>query len=848
MRALTWLFRVALAVGAGALLVTSLVIAVAPRLWHVANSHEELPIDLPDFEPLSQRSLVYDRNGGLIDIYELENSQPVKLDEVPEPVISAFVAVEDKEFYQHNGVNLRSLIRATLSNFASDGPQQGASTITMQVVKNEYLAGLERDGRYKLLQIHYAKMLEKKSTKSEILERYLNTVFFGNNAYGIQAASETYFGKSVGELTFIEAAFLAGLVRAPTTYDPINSPERSRLRFVQVLDRLKADEYITKRQAKVLATDFVLPERPRSLPTEQTVRTYYSEALREYLLQRSDILGTTFEERYNTLYRGGLRIYTTLDPRLQLLAAAARNQVPANAAGIDAAIVSLDSQTGAIRAMVGGRGFEAGQNEVNMALAPRQTGSSAKIFILAAAVQAGAQPADIIDGFTPCSFPIPDQPGESFDIDATEAVGGGLDPLEQHTYDSINCAYVRLSQIVGLSRVVDTTYRMAESPYLFKGQANDDRRGLQPLLSFATGANELSTLDMAAGAQTLANEGVHHKPYYVDRVETIDGQTLYTHFDGGTPVLDRDAALTTIDMLKKVLGPDGTAYRYPLEGGRPAAGKTGTQQDNTNATFVGFTPQLATAVWMGDPDGYTSMTQATVPEFTEEVQGGRLPTLIWKTFMDPALAGKPVFDWPAPPPPTRYPARLFLPGQECVTRIVRYETQVIGYGIGGGDQRQAPHGFVTPGRAPEQPPPSTDPPGQTTALPRTTQPPTTTAPTTQPPTTAAPTTKPPTTAPTTVPPPTTPPTTPTTAPPTAPPAPTPTTGAPTTSAAASTTTFLSTQAPTAPTAPPTTRAPVPITQVVPIYDELTATTISPDVLDPLAPMPSVPLSQPVRKC
>ncbi|MDQ3738881.1 MAG: transglycosylase domain-containing protein [Actinomycetota bacterium] len=321
MRPLTWVFRLALAVTAGALLVTSVVVAIAPRMWQAANSHEELPIDLPDFEPLSQRSLVYDRNGDLIDIYELENSQPVDLEEVPEPVIAAFLAVEDNEFFQHDGVNLRSLIRATLSNFASDAAPQGASTVTMQVVKNEYLAGLDRDGRYKLLQIHYAKMLEKKLTKPEILERYLNTVFFGNNAYGIQAASETYFGKNVGDLTFIEAAFLAGLVRAPTTYDPINSPERSRERFVLVLDRLVDDGYLSRREANVLATDFVLPERPRSLPTEQTVRTYYTEALREYLLQRSDILGTTFEERYNRLYRGGVRIHTTFDPRLQLLAA-----------------------------------------------------------------------------------------------------------------------------------------------------------------------------------------------------------------------------------------------------------------------------------------------------------------------------------------------------------------------------------------------------------------------------------------------------------------------------------------------------------------------------------------------
>ena len=166
----------------------------------------------------------------------------------------------------HDGVNVRSLVRATLSNFASDSPQQGASTITMQVVKNDFLAGLERDGRYKLLQVHYALMLDREYTKDQILERYLNTVFFGNNAYGIQAAAETYFGKTADQLTFIEAAFLAGLVRSPSGYDPINNPERSRGRFVQVLDRLVDDGYITEAEATALGTDFVLPERARTHP------------------------------------------------------------------------------------------------------------------------------------------------------------------------------------------------------------------------------------------------------------------------------------------------------------------------------------------------------------------------------------------------------------------------------------------------------------------------------------------------------------------------------------------------------------------------------------------------------
>ena len=200
-------------------------------------------------------------------------------------MIQAFLLVEDKEFFGHHGVNVRSLVRATLSNFASDSPQQGASTITMQVVKNDFLAGLERDGRYKLLQIHYARMLEREMPKEQILERYLNTVFFGNNAYGIQAAAETYFGKTADQLTFIESAFLAGLVRSPSGFDPINAPERSRARWVQVLDRLVDEGFLTEADASLtLETVRAARSRPKTIPTRTNVRTYFTEALRDYLL------------------------------------------------------------------------------------------------------------------------------------------------------------------------------------------------------------------------------------------------------------------------------------------------------------------------------------------------------------------------------------------------------------------------------------------------------------------------------------------------------------------------------------------------------------------------------------
>jgi len=231
------------------------------------------------------------------------------------------------------------------------------------------------------------------------------------------------------------------------------------------------------------------------------------------------------------------------------------------------------------------------------------------------------------------------------------------------TWSSINCAFARLSQIVGLNRLVDLTKRMGvQSP-------------LQPFASFATGANELTPMDMAAGAQTIANQGLHHDPYYVERVEGPGGRVLYQHTDPGTQVLTPDAANTTVSILKGVLQ-RGTARRigFLSDGARPVAGKTGTQDNNSNAWFVGFTPQLTTAVWVGDPKGYTPMTSATVPQFKpalaqlgkSTVQGATFPLSIWAAFMEPALVLQPILDWPAPPVPARKPARLYLPGADCL--------------------------------------------------------------------------------------------------------------------------------------------------------------------------------------
>jgi penicillin-binding protein 1A len=521
-------------------------------------------------------------------------------------------------------------------------------------------------------------MLEKKMSKGRILERYLNTVFFGNNAYGLQAAAEVYFGKNVGELTMIEGAFLAGLVRSPSGFDPIRHSERARARFRQVTTRLADVGLVTPLVGSLLGTTWKLPERVRTIPTYTTKPTYYTEAIKEYLLQRATFLGDE-QQRANLLYRGGLLIHSTLDPNLQVLAEQAHEVLPKTKVGIENAILTLDTKTAAIRAMVGGSGFVPRTSEINMALVPRQTGSSIKIFILAAALEAGVQPDDIIDGTSPCVLPDPNDPKVPFPI--TDATSKPLAPLQDMTWSSINCAFARLSQIVGLHRVVDTTYRMASSPYLQPGLAG--RVPIEPLASYATGANPMAPIDMASGMQTIANQGLHHEPYYVDYVDRADGTRLYTHEDPGVQVLDPGVALTEVSILKGVLT-KGTGRRSLSKFPFPAAGKTGTQTFNTNSWFVGSTPQLTTAVWVGDPDGYTPMVcgvqingvpTCNTQEFVDadgirEVQGGTYPARIWGAFMEPAVAPLPVEDWSAPPALPRKAVRLYLPGNECLAKLV----------------------------------------------------------------------------------------------------------------------------------------------------------------------------------
>ncbi|MGA1352129.1 MAG: transglycosylase domain-containing protein [Ilumatobacteraceae bacterium] len=686
MRLAMWSLRLVVAVLLSALLAAALVVGMAPRLWGMLNAHDETAISLYEvggFTGLAERSVVYDVQGRQVGVFQAENSQQALFSEIPAHVVDALLAVEDRNFFEHRGVDLRAVGRQVLAN-VNDGASGGASTITQQVVKNELLATLPRDGRYKLLQMRYAVLLERELSKEQILERWFNTNFYGYNAYGIKAAAEVYFGKDVRDLTIEEGAFLIGLVRAPSAYDPINNRTLSLQRFIVALQRVRAEGHITLTDDEIVqrAAD-VLPSGVRSRPDEPVQRTHFTELVKDYLLNQTTILGATYQERYAKLFRGGLRIYTTLDRDVQASADEAVTLLPDNSVNAQAALVTLDNATGAIRAMVGGKPFKAGENEVNLAMRRRQTGSSVKMFILAAALEAGVESDDFIDGTLPCTLPNPENPDEPFVIE--DGVSEPVGSLRRMTWLSINCAYAKLSQIVGLNRVVDRIYAMSASEWL-----TPEKHPVYAYASLATGANELSVVDMAAGAQSIANLGVHHEPYFLERIYERDNSTLLWERAvsvEGTEALTRQAAAKTVDIMRGVLR-GGTARRTPLANERPAAGKTGTQFKNTNAWFVGFTPQYSTVVWVGDPRGYTPMRG--VPEFRDQivgqwkfarntVTGATYPAHIWKLHMDKIHEGLDIVDWGTKKDdeewkllvaPSRTLARLYLPGVECVAEVI----------------------------------------------------------------------------------------------------------------------------------------------------------------------------------
>jgi membrane peptidoglycan carboxypeptidase len=587
-----------------------------------------------------ERSTIYANDGTtvLATVY-LDNRELIRLNKVSEVARSAVLAIEDAGFYEHGPLNWTSLVRATIANARAGEVVEGGSTITQQLVKNTL--GLDRYDRSferKLQEFALAVRVEKKYTKDQIFELYLNQVYLANGVYGIGTASEYYFGKPASKLTLTEGATLAGMIRAPSDYDPIAFPKRTRIRRNDVLNRMIGQGILpVAKGQKAKATPLGLANdagkvRKRTQPYFVTnlVRQILDNPTGEF-----DALGKSVQARKRKLFEGGLRITTTFDPKWQAYAQAAANAPwattpyhPPSLLAPDVSIVSEDVATGAIRTLLSGRNYE--QDKLDLAGTAHAPGSSFKPYILAAAFEQGIPPTQTYPSKSPY-FPPGGWPGSSCNC-VTNAEGpgnSGLINLYTATTDSVNVVFAQLIQDVGAQNVVDMAYRMGVSP----------STELLPVLSLATGSVPVTPMDQASGFQTLANGGVHCVPYTVESITDERGQ-VYKHQPKCTAVIKPETAHQVTAMLQSVVT-SGTGSAASL-GSWPVAGKTGTANGNTNVWFVGYTRQVVTAVWVGPPGVLYSMG---------DVFGGTVAAPIWRAYMSRVMLGMPAQAFPSAPPP-----------------------------------------------------------------------------------------------------------------------------------------------------------------------------------------------------
>ncbi len=637
-RKLGRLLMIALIGGVG--LALGVVLFAVPVNAVINGGTSSIPNPLLDiFKQQAEVSTVYAADGSVLAVLSaVENRTPVVLAMVPQTLIDAVVDTEDARYFTHGGIDVKSTVRALASDVKSGATVQGASTITQQLVKN-LLNTTEKTLSRKIKDAVIADRLEQRYSKNQILEAYLNTVYFGNGAYGVQAAAQTYFGEGVSQLTTVQGALLAGMIRDPEGYDPILNPNDSRARRNFVLQRMVSQGDLSAAAAATLSLTPLPTKIIGPQGTADTKDDYYVEQVKTILLDQSTTLGSTYSERYDTLFEGGLKIYTNLVPRDQQAAEqAVAKDIPALATknGFTGALASIDPSTGQVVALVGGPGFD----KVKFDLATqglRQPGSGFKLFTLLAAYEAGYGPSDTVDGSSPCAVKFP---GNSSllktPIHNDEGQAQGNISVISATANSVNCAFIRIAHEVGLPAVVAMAHRLGLS----------ENFPLNP--SLVIGSEETTVLEMAGAYATLADDGVYHQPSFIDKIVDGSGDTIYTADTTGKRVLTQQISREAVETLRAVVqSGTGTGAALP---GRQVAGKTGTTENNTDAWFNGFTPQLATTVWMGDPDERSGPDGALrSPRST--CSGGTYPASIWHTYTAAALGTLPAVNFPIPTGP-----------------------------------------------------------------------------------------------------------------------------------------------------------------------------------------------------
>jgi len=629
-------------------------------------------ISLPPVDPLLQTSFVCAADvaqgcgpDNAIATFSAEEDRiSVPLEELPEVLVQAVLATEDRDFFEHKGIDPVGIGRALYHDLrGTSRSRQGGSTITQQYVKNAYLTS-ERSIVRKIKEAVLAVKLERELDKDEILERYLNTIYFGRGAYGVGAASRAYFGKDVRQIGLPEASYLAGLIRSPGPADAQDHPEEAARRRRTVLAAMAEERYITAAErdaVDAMPFDYVIPRRDRR---KMQLRADWQGIGAEHFVEavRREVAARYGED---LLYGGGLRIYTTIDREMQAAAWDAVTSTLDHPDDPAAALVAVDDG-GHVRAMMGGRDWE--RDKVNLALGKagggsgRQAGSAFKPIVLAEAIQQGISLNTKFRSPGQMTFPGANA-GADWVVRNYAGTEQGVLDLPDATRVSSNTAYAQLMLEVGPAAVVDMARQLGITAEL------------PPVNSLVLGTGEVSVLDMAVAYSTFANRGVRHDPVMVVRVEQVDeeGRTtvLDVHAPSGERVLtEQEADLVTYCLRMVVEAGTGRAANI----GRPVAGKTGTTQENRDAWFVGYGPRLTAAVWMGyqhsGEGGVVPAMDAGSPVARNHgigggITGGSLPAQIWATFM--RAAAERVGEWGSFVQPTSFPGRELNPELEQTT-------------------------------------------------------------------------------------------------------------------------------------------------------------------------------------
>lgn len=561
-----------------------------------------------DIQPPAS-SQIYDINGNEIaNVHAAENRRPVKISQVPKDLQNAFVAVEDNRFYEHMGVDPRGIMRALWSNVRGQAISEGGSTITQQLAKNAYLTQ-DRTLKRKVQEVFLALQLERQYTKQEILELYLNQIYFGQGAYGVQAAAKTYFGKNVEDLDLNECAMLAGIPKSPNYYSPTNNLQAAEERKAVVLDQMEKYGYINASQASKSKKEELKLVKPTK-NNETTEASYFIDYVTQKLIDKYGA---------DAVYKDGLKIYTTIDMDMQRAAETAMKNLPTyikDGNGIEqpqGALVAIDPHNGYVKAMVGGRGTD----QFNRAtMAERQPGSAFKPFVFAAALENNFTPNTVIND---SPVKIGDWEPQNYDRSFSGKVS-----LREVARNSLNVPTVKIAQKLGIDKPIYYAQEMGITTFVLEGPQND--RNLATSLGGLT--KGVTPMELTSAYGTFANKGIHVEPVVIVKVLDRNGKVIEQAEEKQRSVISENSAAELTSMLQTVIQ-KGTGTHANI--GRPAAGKTGTTSDYHDAWFVGYTPDLVAGVWVGN-DNNASLHSMT---------GGQTPAEIWKAFMSKALATVP---------------------------------------------------------------------------------------------------------------------------------------------------------------------------------------------------------------